>query len=229
MLTTMLSLLPNWFLFTSKPRMLLKPDLTLRYMAVMDLPQVTAIDRLAFDIPWSIRSYEYELAESNNSFMEVLEYSFKKSQPFWQRWLPGLNGNGKREHHIAGYGGLWQIGGEAHISTIAVHPSVRGRGWGEILLAGMVRRSIMLEAEEVVLEVRVSNIRAQNLYRKYEFQTLLVKEGYYRNNDEDAYEMHLNIRSRAVLSHFAQRYNALLARHGFRDLYSPDAPPRKAA
>lgn len=44
------------------------------------------------------------------------------------------------------YGGMWYIAGEAHISTIAVHPKGRGHGWGEILLAGMVRRGIVLEA-----------------------------------------------------------------------------------
>src|SRR5262245_11144212 len=99
--------------------MSLKSDLTLRYMRADDLPQVTAIDRLAFDIPWSIRSYEYEIDESQNSYMAVLDYIREKPIPLWRRLIPGLNGSGKTEHRVAGYGGLWQIGGEAHISTIA--------------------------------------------------------------------------------------------------------------
>ncbi len=202
-----------------------KPNLTLRYMRLEDLPQVTAIDRLAFDIPWSIRSYEYEINDSSNSYMEVLEVARERSIPIWQRWLPRLNGNGRHERLIAGYGGLWQIQGEAHISTIATHPDMRGRGWGEILLAGMVRRSMVLKAEEVVLECRVSNTRAQNLYTKYEFQTTRVKQGYYRNNNEDAYEMHLNILDAGVRSRFDERFRVLLMRHGFRDLYTPYRPP----
>jgi [ribosomal protein S18]-alanine N-acetyltransferase len=204
-----------------------KPDLTLRYMRTDDLSQVSIIDRLAFDVPWSIRSYQYEITDSQNSFMEILELTREKPKTFWQRWIPALNGTIQLERRVAGYGGLWQIGGEAHISTIAVHPSLRGRGWGEILLAGMVRRSIMLEADEVVLEVRVSNQRAQNLYLKYEFQTTLIKEGYYRNNNEDAYEMHLNIRSAPIRSRFARRYDALLLRHNFRDFYSANDPPMR--
>ncbi len=206
--------------------MSLKPDLTLRYMRADDLPQVTVIDHLAFDIPWSRRSYEYEIEESQNSYMVVLDSRQEKQLPFWRRWLPSLNGHNKPDHRVVGYGGLWHISGEAHISTIAVHPRARGRGWGEILLAGMVQRSIMLEAEEVVLEVRVSNIRAQNLYVKYEFRTTLIKEGYYRNNDEDAYEMHLDIRDTAIVARFEDRYAALLERYSFHDLYTPDAPPK---
>lgn len=206
-----------------------KPNLTLRYMTMDDVPQVGIIDRLAFDVPWSKRSYEYEIQESPNSYMAALELTGEKPLAFWQRWIPHLNGSDRVERLIAGYGGLWQMGSEAHISTIAVHPRMRGRGWGEILLAGMVRRSIMIEAEKVVLEVRVSNTRAQNLYHKYEFRLARVKAGYYHNNNEDAYEMHLNLQSTAVQARFAARYRGLLVRHEFRDLYTPDDPPRQAS
>ncbi len=201
-----------------------KPKLTLRYMQLEDIPQVMAIDRLAFDLPWSQRSYAYEIAESDHSHMVVLELKREIPATGWRRWF-GINGKPHLEKWVVGYGGLWNIVGEAHISTIAVHPKARGRGWGEILLAGMVRRSIGLGAEEVVLEVRVSNTRAQNLYRKYDFQRVGIKAQYYRNNNEDAYDMRLRIDKQTICEQFEARYNGLLSQYLFVDLYNTFVPP----
>lgn len=199
-----------------------KPNLQLRYMTVDDLPQVTEIDQLSFEIPWSEKSYRYEINESNQSYMVVLEWSRERVATRWQRWL---NIHPYVEHRIIGYGGMWFVAGEAHISTIAVHPKARGRGWGEILLAGMVRRGMVLEADEVALEVRVSNRRAQKLYEKYEFQTVDVKRRYYRNNNEDAYDMRLNILDTSTCNRFEERYEALFNLHQLIDDFSPYSPP----
>ncbi len=199
-----------------------KPNLLLRYMTVADLPQVTEIDQLSFEIPWSEKSYRYEMNESHQSFMVVLEWSRERIATRWQRWL---NIHPYVEHRVIGYGGMWFIAGEAHISTIAIHPKGRGRGWGEVLLAGMVRRGMVLDADEVALEVRVSNKRAQKLYEKYEFQTVDVKTRYYRNNNEDAYDMRLNVQDEATCNRFKERYDALFKRHHLIDDFSPYAPP----
>jgi ribosomal-protein-alanine N-acetyltransferase len=200
-------------------------SLTLRYMSLQDVPQVAVIDRLAFDLPWSERSYAYEVTESTYSYMVVLEAVVEQASPQgWRRWLSPLNGR-THTRRIVGYGGLWNIMSEAHISTIATHPDFRGRGWGEILLAGMVRRSIALNTGYVALEVRVTNSRAQNLYRKYEFEVFNVKPKYYRNNNEDAYDMRLSLTSEAK-ARFNERFAALKAKHGFTDLYTGHEPHR---
>jgi len=201
-----------------------KPNLLLRYMTVADLVQVMEIDRLSFEIPWSEKSYRYEINESTQSFMVVLEWHRERAATRWQRLL---NIRPYIEHRVVGYGGMWYIAGEAHISTIAVHPKGRGRGLGEILLAGMVRRGILLEADEVALEVRVSNRRAQRLYEKYAFQTVDVKQRYYRNNGEDAYDMRMDIHNSATCSQFEARYDALFARHQLVDAFSPYPPPHQ--
>jgi hypothetical protein len=39
------------------------------------------------------------------------------------------------------------------------------------------------------LEVRVSNLPAQGLYRKYGFRTISRQKSYYADNNEDAYIM----------------------------------------
>ncbi|HEX2908078.1 MAG TPA: ribosomal protein S18-alanine N-acetyltransferase [Phototrophicaceae bacterium] len=201
--------------------------LSLRYMTLADVPQVAAIDRLAFDLPWSERAYSYEVTESTYSYMVVLEVA-EEAAPGqgWLRWLPALNGRG-HSRQIVGYGGLWNIMSEAHVSTIAVHPNYQGRGWGEILLAGMVRRSLRLQADYVALEVRVTNTRAQNLYRKYEFETVGTKAHYYRNNNEDAYDMRLALTTPDIQPRLEERFAALQAKHGFTNHYTEHEPPHR--
>lgn len=203
---------------------------TLRYMTLHDVPQVAAIDRASFDLPWSERSYAYEVAESSYSYMAALEAVTIRQAKGWLRWLSAWNGSQRAlEHLVVGFGGLWNVGDEAHISTIAVHPAWRGRGLGEILLAGMIRRSLALRAGFVALEVRVSNVVAQNLYRKYEFQVVGVKQRYYRNNDEDAYDMRLDLTDEAAVARFDQRLAALQARQPFIDRYSGGDRPRQTS
>jgi ribosomal-protein-alanine N-acetyltransferase len=202
-------------------------SLILRYMRLADIPEVTVIDHASFDPSWSARSYQFEVSESTYSYMVVLEYGEDKPKAGWRKLVPGLNGTPTDSQQIVGYGGLWNIMDESHISTIAAHPDFRGRGWGEIVLAGMIRRSIKLKATYVVLEVRVSNIVAQKLYLKYGFKTVATKVNYYHSNNEDAYEMRLNLDHRYYVAHFEERYAKLVEQHNLIDQFSDEAPPRK--
>ncbi len=201
-------------------------SLQLRYMRLSDIPEVTVIDQLSFNPPWSARSYQFEINELTYSYMVVLEYAEDKPKAGWRRLVPALNGSSEGQR-IVGYGGLWNIMDEAHISTIASHPDYRGRGYGEIVLAGMIQRAIKLNAEYVVLEVRVSNIPAQNLYQKYGFQTTATKPKYYHSDNEDAYEMRLNLENRYYCAHFEERYARLVQQYELDDHYTDIEPPRK--
>jgi ribosomal-protein-alanine N-acetyltransferase len=196
-------------------------NLTLRYMTLADIPQVVEIDRQSFDTPWSARSYAYEIEESGYSHMLVLEAEVVRPLNGWKRWLRplGIASQPTAQKTILGYGGLWSISGEAHISTIATHPHWRGRGLGEILLAAMIHRSLDLDAEYIVLEVRVSNRVAQNLYHKYEFQTVERRPEYYRNNNEDAYDMRLAPLDDAMRQRFYVRWQHLVDTYQITDHY----------
>ncbi len=204
-------------------------SLTLRYMTPADIAQVVLIDNQSFDPPWSARSYSYEISESSYSHMVVLERKIESDEVSgWRRILRGLNGQAvDNQSLIVGYGGLWSIVDEGHISTIAAHPGWRGHGFGEILLAGMVRKAITLGAAYIVLEVRVSNTIAQKLYAKYEFETTSTKARYYRNNNEDAYEMRLDLHEPALITRFEARYETLRSRLAFSDLYSQASVKKK--
>ena len=198
---------------------------TLRYMLPEDIPQVVELDRLSFPIPWSSRSYVFEISDNLASHMVTLEagVDMRRSHGVLAA-LRRLGGTSKIST-IAGYGGFWLIDGEAHISTIATHPKLRRRGLGEVLLAGMLSRSIALNAEYSVLEVRVSNNTAINLYRKYEYEIVGRRKNYYRDNNEDAFLMHLAPIDEAYRARFAERLLALQARVLYTDCLTQQ-PPR---
>ena len=201
-------------------------NLSLRYMTLDDIPQVVEIDRLSFDTPWSARSYAYEIEESHYSHMLVLEADVVRPASGWKKLLrsfSGTNNNLAVEKTIVGYGGLWNIMDEAHVSTIASHPDYRGKKYGEIVLAGMIGRAIMLGADYIVLEVRVSNTVARKLYEKYGFTIEAVKPKYYHHDNEDAYDMRLMLTDEAI-AHFQKLYEKIAPR--FRDWYTETPHPR---
>lgn len=191
---------------------------TLRYMRMEDVPQVLEVDKLSFPLPWSARSYAFEINDNNSSHMITLEASQELAQ---NKGLIGAIQRLRRSHParlIAGYAGFWLIDGEAHVSTIAVHPDFRGRGLGEVILAGALKRAIDLNAEYSVLEVRVSNNPALELYRKYEYQVVGQRKNYYRDNNEDAYLMHLAPLDAPYQERFNERLEKLHSRVDYTDL-----------
>ena len=175
----------------------------LRYMRLDDIPQVVAVDSLSFPSPWSPASYAFEITNNSTSHMIVIE-GRRLSSAGWRRVGQRLGGP-PEPPVIAGYAGMWNISGEAHVSTIAVHPEWRGHGLGEALLNGLLTRAIALNSEYSVLEVRVSNLSAQGLYRKYGYEIVGDRKGYYRDNNEDAYMMHLS----ALDPAYAERLSVL--------------------
>jgi ribosomal-protein-alanine N-acetyltransferase len=87
---------------------------------------------------------------------------------------------------IVGFVGVWLTPDEAHIVTIAVRESHRGRGLGELLLIAAIALATLNDREVVTLEVRASNQAAQTLYEKYGFRKVGVRHRYYSDNHEDA-------------------------------------------
>jgi ribosomal-protein-alanine N-acetyltransferase len=203
-------------------------SLTLRYMRLADVPEVAAIDRVSFDPPWSPRSYEYEITESTYSHMVVLErQAGERPSSNWRKLINNFGIIPDPGAVVVGYGGVWNIVDEAHISTIAVHPMYRGHGYGEIVLAGMIRRALTLKAGYIVLEVRVSNVVAQNLYRKYGFEVIGTKPNYYHSNNEDAYDMRLQLHDLAAYrARFEPRFHDLQVKRDFIDLYTDVRHPQ---
>ena len=92
---------------------------------------------------------------------------------------------------IAGYAGLWQIVDEGHITNVAVAPQFRRQKLATAILEAFLSEGRARGIRAFTLEVRASNIAAQELYRKFGFQSAGYRPGYYEDNKEAAMIMWL--------------------------------------
>lgn len=143
-----------------------------RKMTPEDVEAVHAIEVASFPTPWTLDSFHYEMRENNFAHYVVAE-----------------DDNGK----IIGFCGMWLVIDSAQITNVAVLETARGQKIGE----GLMREAMDIARKHGVdvmsLEVRVSNIVAQNLYRKLGFQEGGIRKGYYTDNQEDALVMWVNL------------------------------------
>jgi len=175
-------------------------------MRLRDIKEVMEIERVSFPTPWSAHAYRYELLGNDLShYFVVRQRQMERPKQGMLARIRRSLGARKRSP-ILGYGGFWLMAGEAHISTIAVQPNWRRRGIGELLLVTMLDRATELGAQIATLEVRVSNVVAQNLYFKYGFQQVGLRRHYYRDRDEDALIMSTE---RLTSVAFQSRFQAL--------------------
>jgi ribosomal-protein-alanine N-acetyltransferase len=133
-------------------------------MRFEDLPAVHLIERASFTSPWPEHAYKSEL-ESNR----LAHYLVARV--------------GER---IVGYGGMWLMVDEAHITTFAIHPAWRRQHIGERLLLAFLDLAVERGAHEATLEVRLSNLAARRLYEKYGFRPVGLRPRYYSDDNEDA-------------------------------------------
>ncbi|GAA2415334.1 ribosomal protein S18-alanine N-acetyltransferase [Streptomyces glaucosporus] len=98
-------------------------------------------------------------------------------------------GGGGEGGRIVGYGGLAAAGGTGDIQTIATARDQWGTGLGSRLLTALLRAATDFECREVLLEVRVDNVRAQRLYERFGFETIGLRRGYYQPGNVDALVM----------------------------------------
>jgi len=84
---------------------------------------------------------------------------------------------------------ILKVSTRAHVISVAVHPSYRRQGIGMALLVHASERAYKeYGAQEVYLEVRVTNAPAISLYKKLGFEIKGVNKRYY-SDGEDAYVM----------------------------------------
>ncbi|MBC8160374.1 MAG: ribosomal protein S18-alanine N-acetyltransferase [Roseiflexaceae bacterium] len=168
-------------------------------MVEADIERVQAIERQSFSTPWSANTYRNELRNPSNSRYVVARASPTPPPPqreqartrnviaeIFSALFGATAAPAPNPHPIVGYGGLWLAVDEGHVTTIAVDPAYRGRGIGELLLNGLADQAMQLNADILTLEVRLSNVVAQQLYLKYSFRAFGTRPRYYTDNNEDA-------------------------------------------
>jgi len=175
----------------------------IRKMQLNDVSQVTEIDREAFSTQWPPPNYRREMQNGLSHHVVVVddnsiaESNREKSDSLPRptgiiagigRWLGFYKQTDadKETECIVGFGGLWIIADEAHVTAIAVREKYRRRTIGALLMVALTDLAVRLKARSLTLEVRASNEIAQNLYKKFGFKEVGLRRGYYTDNREDA-------------------------------------------
>lgn len=139
-----------------------------------DVPQIHEIETLCFAMPWSEKSILHDIRENVVA-----------------RWLVMEGADGR----ILAYAGMWFVLDEAHVCNVAVHPDVRGKGYGKRIFTALVDLAREHSMSMMTLEVRRSNAVAQNLYHSCGFADVGYRKRYYEDNREDALIMYREFRS----------------------------------
>jgi ribosomal-protein-alanine N-acetyltransferase len=145
--------------------------LTVEGMRATDIAEVHEIERLSFSTPWPAHAFEQELRGNR-----LARYVVART--------PMLG-----HERVVGFAGVWLMGDEAHITTFGVHPDWRRQGVGSRLLLRLLELSLELQAARMTLEVRVGNVAAQELYRRFGFAIAGTRQRYYTDDGEDAFVM----------------------------------------
>ncbi len=130
-----------------------------------DLDGVVAIEEASFNNPTTRAWYEAELTRPDVCKIFVIRTP---------------------EHAVAGFAAFWKVADEMHINNLAVHPDCRGRGLGRRLLAGALAAAYAMGIRRATLEVRRSNVVAQQRYAGAGSRVVGVRGDYYTHPVEDA-------------------------------------------
>jgi [ribosomal protein S18]-alanine N-acetyltransferase len=136
----------------------------LRDMRETDLPQVMAIERVAYEFPWT-----------EGIMRDCLKFGY-----VCKVYESSLG--------IIGYGVLSVAANECHLLNICIAPAFQRSGHGARLVAQLLHIARQAGARNALLEVRVSNAAAFRLYHKLGFNEIGQRHGYYpgRREREDA-------------------------------------------
>jgi ribosomal-protein-alanine N-acetyltransferase len=160
----------------------IRQQMSLDLMREADVNTVQEIEREIFATPWPRNAYYRELASRNSAHYIVLRLDGLIETPSQFR-APDMDPT------IVGYGGMWRMYDEAHVTTIGVRRDLQHRGYGRVLFAGLVQAAYDMGAKWVTLEVRTSNENAMAMYEAFGFKVIGRRKGYYTDNGEDAIVM----------------------------------------
>ena len=159
----------------------LRQQLALELMREADVNTVQEIEREIFATPWPRNAYYRELASRASAHYVVLRQEGVEAPPRFRD--PDFDPT------IIGYGGMWRMYDEAHVTTIGVRQDLQHRGYGRIVFAGLVQAAYDMGAKWVTLEVRTTNENAMKMYEGFGFKVIGRRKGYYTDNGEDAIVM----------------------------------------
>ncbi len=143
-----------------------------RDIRVNDLAEVVKIEQAANRFPWSLKNFEDCLLAGHHAWLLINE-----------------------QNEIVGYTVVQVIVDELHLLNICISPQFQGKGYGRHLLNKVIELADDQSASVILLEVRRSNHRAQQLYLQSGFNEISVRKGYYpaEKGREDAILMAMDL------------------------------------
>ena len=138
-------------------------SIVIRTMKKGDIDAVHEIETLSFRTPWTKAALRSELTNTVAHYLVLVE-----------------------DGCVLGYCGMWVMFDEAHVTNLAIHPHIRGRGLSKALLFRSMEWAEELGANAMTLEVRETNHIAQRLYEGFGFVQQGLRKGYYEDTGENA-------------------------------------------
>lgn len=155
----------------------------IRLLRHTDLEAVARLESELFtSASWSLGMLEQEVNAPARTYL------------VWEGSSPNLPQNAEPgASEVLGYGGIWYDGADAELMTIGVATSAQRAGIGRALLSALIDAAVTQGAHRMLLEVRVDNEPAQQMYRSFGFEPMGVRRHYYQPEDVDALTMSLDL------------------------------------
>jgi ribosomal-protein-alanine N-acetyltransferase len=128
----------------------------LRPMHEFDIPVIAAIEKAAYQFPWS-----------EGIFRDCLRVGYVCR-------VLDVGGD------LGGYGIMSVGAGEAHILNVCIRDQFRSRGFARKVMVYLLERARAAGMSEAFLEVRPSNVAAARLYHSLGFEQVGIRRGYYQ-------------------------------------------------
>ena len=139
----------------------------IRKMTIDDLDQVMIIEKEAFNEHWKRKDFEYEIDKNEFSHMYVYEENEK----------------------ILGIIGYYILFDDAQVTTIAVLKEAREKNIATKMMEFMIESCNKMMCSQLSLEVRKSNQKAINLYKKFDFIEMNIRKAYYEDGEDAIFMM----------------------------------------
>ena len=140
-------------------------SIEIRDMVNSDLDRVVEIENLCFKAPWGRDDLYREINDNKLAVMQVIAVN----------------------DLVVGFCDYWNTFDSGTICQIAIHPDYQHQKLGSKLLEEVFKDAKAKKTRTLTLEVRASNIKAINFYKKYGFKVTLIKEAYYSNGEDAIY------------------------------------------
>ena len=128
----------------------------IRPMNELDIPVIAAIEKSAYQFPWS-----------EGIFRDCLRVGYVCR-------VIDVAGD------LGGYGIMSVGAGEAHILNVCIREQFRSRGFARKVMVYLLERARAAGMSEAFLEVRPSNVAAARLYHSMGFEQVGIRRGYYQ-------------------------------------------------